>query len=138
MRTELRPLRIRAKLLLASEVVRTYVQARRLLRRHDLPATVACLRDVRAKSTDGVTVERSTGYRLARAVTRTLPLLPTDTRCLMRSLVLLGLLARRNIPATLVIGVKQGPDFAAHAWIEADGRALLASHETTFSRVVEL
>ena len=41
--------------------------------------------------------------RLGRAVTRTLPLLPSDSRCLMRSLVLTSVLARRGLPSTVVI-----------------------------------
>ena len=58
---------------------------------------------------------------------RALVLTPGGTRCLMRSLVLLRLLARRGIgDAELIIAVQPGPAVLdAHAWVELDGRALL-------------
>ena len=43
--------------------------------------------------------------------------------CLPRSLTIYLLLRRRNIPATLRIGVKRYP-FGAHAWVECEGRVL--------------
>ena len=78
------------------------------------------------------------GVSLARAVTRTLPLLPADSRCLMRSLVLISLLNRREIGSSLVIGVRPGQRFGAHAWVEVDGRPLLPRGESEFERLVEL
>jgi len=56
---------------------------------------------------------------------RLLSVLPTDSRCLIRSLVLLALLERRGAGATLVVGVRTEPQFAAHAWVECQGEALL-------------
>lgn len=45
--------------------------------------------------------------------------------CLTRSLVLRHLLLRRGIPAELRLGVSTaGGQFAAHAWVEYDGRVL--------------
>ena len=84
---------------------------------------------------------RLAGVRLGRAVTRTLRLVPADSRCLMRSLVLTGLLARRGIDSSLVIGVRPEGEFGAHAWVEHDGRPLLPSGatpdgEATFERLV--
>ncbi len=69
---------------------------------------------------------------------RTLALLPGDTRCLARSFVLTRLLARRGIPATLVIGTRTTPSFAAHAWVEHAGRPVLPAGDGSFARIVEL
>ena len=46
---------------------------------------------------------------LGRAVTRTLALLPTDSRCSLASLVLSRLLERRGIDARLVVAVCRSP-----------------------------
>lgn len=61
--------------------------------------------------------------RLGRAVMLVLSRLPTDRRCLVRSLVLSSMLARRGIPARLVLGVRPTTDepFLAHAWVEHEG-----------------
>lgn len=77
-------------------------------------------------------------YRLAWAVERLLGSLPADSRCLVQSLVLLGLLSHRAVPAVVVIGVRPGSDFAAHAWVELDGCPVLATGGTDFARLVEL
>ena len=51
---------------------------------------------------------------------------PAGTSCLKEALVLSRLLARRGIPTTLRIGVgRQADAFAAHAWLEQDGRVIL-------------
>ncbi|HEV3321193.1 MAG TPA: lasso peptide biosynthesis B2 protein [Solirubrobacteraceae bacterium] len=84
---------------------------------------------------DGALVE---AHRLGRAVGRTLRLLPGDTRCLARSLVLTRLLARRGIPAKLVIGARADPDFLAHAWVECAGHAVLPAGDGSYGRLVEL
>jgi hypothetical protein len=111
------------------------VTVRRQLRRGTLPEVLATLRggDLRvgALSTDEA-------LHLGRAVRRTLALLPGDTRCLMQSLVLTALLARRGAAASLVIGVAPGERFGAHAWIEQDGLALLPAYEQGFQRLTEL
>jgi hypothetical protein len=73
-----------------------------------------------------------------RGVTRTLRALPTDSRCLMQSLVLVDILARHGVTTSLVIGVRPGEDFLAHAWVELDGRPLLPPHEHEFSRLTSL
>jgi hypothetical protein len=64
--------------------------------------------------------------------------LPTDTRCLTRSLVLSRLLARRAIPSTLVIGVRSEPSFLAHAWVEHGGSAVLPTNRDVYQRLAEL
>lgn len=123
------------KLALASEVVAAYARARWLVRRHDLPHVLAHLRAVPQR----VDVEPAVAdERLARAVRRTLRTLPADSRCLMQSLVLTRLLARRNRQSTLVIGVSPAGAFTAHAWVERDGVPLLPSGQDEFSRLVEL
>jgi hypothetical protein len=76
--------------------------------------------------------------RLGRAVARTLRLVPGDTRCLARSLVLTTLLARRGIQAKLVIGARPEPDFRAHAWVECAGHAVLPPGDGAYGRLVEL
>ena len=75
---------------------------------------------------------------LGVAVARTLAFVPGDTRCLARSLVLGTLLARRGIPATLVIGAHAAPSFRAHAWVEHAGQPVLSPGDGTFGRLVEL
>jgi hypothetical protein len=123
---------------LATEIVAAYVQARRALRRAPIAAAVAGLRSESspALALDASTLEES--RRLGRAVARTLKLMPGDTRCLARSLVLTRMLAKRGIPAKLVIGARTAPDFLAHAWVEYDGRPVLTPGDGSFGRLVEL
>lgn len=119
---------------LAAEVVSTYVRVRWLLWRSNLPSTIEALRRERRGGPPADPFTRFLiAQRMTQAVVRTLPLIPAESRCLMRSLVLLALLARRDIDATLFIGVKEGPDFGAHAWIESDGRNLLAAQDDVYS-----
>jgi hypothetical protein len=127
----------REKLGLATEIVSAYTRARWLLWRTDLPTTVSALRSAPPHVAPG-TVEERLGYRLGNAVGRTLRHLPFDSRCLMRSLVLTSILARRRIESTLVIAVSPQPRFAAHAWVEQDGVPLLAPAESPFQRIVEI
>ena len=125
----------RRKLALAGEILAAYVRARWLLRGHDLPHVLAHLRAAphRGRAEPAIADER-----LARAVHRTLGTLPADSRCLMQSLVLTRLLARRNRPAKLVIGVSPTGAFTAHAWVERDGVPLLPTGEDEFGRLAEL
>jgi hypothetical protein len=78
------------------------------------------------------------GVRLGQAVGRTLRHLPFDSRCLMRSLVLTSLLARRSIDSSLVIAVQAEPGFRAHAWVERRGVPLLPPVGPPFRRIVEI
>jgi transglutaminase superfamily protein len=121
------------KINLALETLRTYGRVRRELRRRTLPEALERLR----MPGFGTASPEETA-RLARAVRRTLRLLPTDTRCLSQSLVLISLLARRGVPSTLVIGVSPGESFGAHAWVENHGVPLLPPFEADFQRLVEL
>jgi hypothetical protein len=122
------------KALLALEILRAYVRVRRDLRRADFRSVVRTLR-----GSGGVPTDDTIGApRLGWAVARTLRLLPTDSRCLMQSLVLTRLLARRGIPSSLVIGVASGHEFGAHAWVESGGISLLPAREQFFERLVAL
>jgi hypothetical protein len=119
---------------LVLEVLRTYVRIRRELRRSDFQTLVREL-----QAADGRHEAKSVDAgRLGRAVAKTLKLLPTDSRCLVQSLVLTDMLARRGVRSSLVIGVTPSPDFAAHAWVESAGRPLLPSREPLYQRLVEL
>jgi hypothetical protein len=123
---------------LGSEILRAYSRARWLLWRTDLPTTLAALRAGAAERvTDPVEAGR-TGVRLGEAVGKTLRHLPFDSRCLMRSLVLTSLLARRGIECSFVIAVRSDSDFVAHAWVERRGVPLLEPAGPPFSRIVEL
>ena len=69
--------------------------------------------------------EHELALRLGSIVTKVLDPLPTDNRCLIRSLVLVRVLARRGIGADLIIGVHPADRFAAHAWVEHELQAVL-------------
>lgn len=128
----------REKATLGVEIVQAYSRARWLLWRFDLPSTLQALRaESTAPVTDPVEAGR-TGLRLGRAIGKTLRHLPFDSRCLMRSLVLTSLLARRGIETSFVIAVSPDSEFVAHAWVERDGVPLLDPAEPTFARIVEL
>lgn len=129
------------KLSLGLEILVAYARVRWWLWRRDLPQTVAALRGSgrarRSSGSDPLT-DRLAGIHLGRAVRRALAFLPSDSRCLMRSLVLTSLLARRGVSSSLVIGVRSGPDFGAHAWVESSGSPLLPPIESDYSRLVEI
>jgi len=113
-------LRIRVAL----EIVGTYVQVRGRMLRGDVRHVVTRLRGDAVDMHDAYVAYRI-GRRLGQPVRRTLDPLPWDSRCLMRSLVLLRMLARRGVVCRLVIGVRPGETLEAHAWIEHDGHPLL-------------
>lgn len=131
---------VRAKVVLALEILRAYVRVRWLLRTRPFPDALHAVRDVPAGHTAvwAGPVEAAERRRLGRAVQRTLRLLPTDARCLTQALVLLRLLARRGVEATLVLGVAVDSEFAAHAWVEDGGVPLLPAKQDEFARLTEL
>jgi transglutaminase superfamily protein len=127
-------LSVAAKALLAGEILLAYIRVRHSVRRADFQAALQTLRSAGSAPK----ADRVGTARLGRAVARTLRVLPTDSRCLMQSLVLTTLLARRGIPSLLVIGVSSRTEFEAHAWVESAGVPLLPSHEHLYQRLVEL
>jgi hypothetical protein len=134
------PLGAAAKARLAVEIVGAYVHARRRLRRAGLQAALQDLRrmDAPRPAVLASADDLATCRRLARAVVHTLHVLPADSRCLMQSLVLTRLLARRGIDTQLAISVRPGKSFAAHAWVEREGVALLPGESPSFERLVML
>src|SRR5258708_14980964 len=96
---------------LGLEVGLPYARARRAARSGPLPATLALIRDRPYERCGAPRMLPGDPERLARATTRVLRTLPTDTRCLMQSLTLSALLARRGYSSTLVIGVGAGVAF---------------------------
>jgi hypothetical protein len=129
-----RALGLMGKAWLAAEIVADYWRVRRLLGRRPVTRILATLRGPSRSTAAPVD-----GRRLAPAVVRTLKPFPQGERCLLRSLVLLSVLARRGVASDLVIAVLPGDDLPldAHAWVEIDGRALLAP-APDFGRLVTL
>ena len=127
-----------SKVALASEILTAYARVRLLMRNRSFNEAVEALKPSGPRL-HGWTQRQEyvQALRLGRATTRTLSFTPLDSRCLMRSLVLLDLLKRRGIPGSLVIGVQPGTDFAAHAWVEYCGEPLLPDGSGEFSRLLE-
>lgn len=133
-----RPLTLPGKGLLAVEILFTYVRARWLMTRSDLPSTLMALRGPADAIPERDGQGSAAGRRLGAAVGKTIGRLPADSRCLFRSLVLTSLLARRGIPSTLVIAVRPGASFAAHAWVERQGEPLLWTGGSQYERLADL
>jgi hypothetical protein len=139
-RAHITPLTLIEKLGLFIEIVALYLPIRLQLGRnelrllHELPR--AHLGQPFAAPSEQTAVS---ALLLGRAVARTLTLLPTHSSCLVRSLVLLRLLARRGVDSSLVIGVHHEDDsFAAHAWVEYRGIPLLDPGGGHFTRILQL
>ena len=122
---------------LVAEVLATYAIVRRRLRRTDLPAVLAALRAPPRRGARALPLAHEE-RRLTAATVRVLRALPSDARCLTRSLVVLAMLARRGSAATLVIATRPEPSFTAHAWVEYAGRPLLPTEGFGDVRLVEL
>jgi transglutaminase superfamily protein len=121
---------------LVAEVLATYAAVRVRLRRRDLPGIVA---DMRAQRVPARRLPvAGDARRLAAIAVRVLRILPADSRCLTRSLVVLAMLDRRGTAARLVIAARPGASLAAHAWVERDGRPLLPTEGFGDDRLVEL
>lgn len=131
-------MRTAARIRLATEILGAYATIRRRLGRQALPEVLRHLRGTPQRRHD----ELGPGdhARLAGAVVRTLEPLPVDSRCLMRALVLLSLLSRRGVAGELVIAARpsERESLDAHAWVEVDGRPLLAPAGMEDVRLVTL
>jgi hypothetical protein len=123
---------------LSLEILWAYVMVRWWLLRSDVPEAAESARN-RAVQAASVTdpLPLSTVIRLGRGVQRTLGALPFDSRCLVRSLVLRCILARRGAESTVVLAAKPRPEFAAHAWVEYEGIPVLPTG-AGFHRLTEL
>ena len=119
---------------LVLEILWAYAEARRVMAR-PLPEAVARQRAVSGDTEPRLTPRLAEARRLASATLRVLRFVPADTRCLARSLTLTRLLARRGLCGTLVLGVCRDPEFAAHAWVEVDGIAILPDGGNRFARL---
>ena len=135
-----RPLSPGKKAQLMWEILASYAVARGAMRTNKLAEAASRVRRIRGRASPRVAPEdrQYAALHLASAVNRVLGKLPTDSRCLARSLVLTSLLAHRGIDSSLVIGVRSEPEFAAHAWVELDGRALLPPGDQFMQRMVEV
>jgi hypothetical protein len=122
---------------LVAEVLATYAIVRWRLRRTELPAVLAALRAPGRRGARRLPLAHDE-RRLTGATVRVLRALPSDARCLTRSLVVLAMLARRGSAATLVIATRPEPSFTAHAWVEHAGRPLLPTEGFGDVRLVEL
>jgi hypothetical protein len=128
---------------LAAEVLSTYLHVRWVMRDDDAERSVRRLRsDARPsqaipKLAHESDLEFFAAWRLAHATRRVLEILPSDSRCLFRSLTLLCLLERRGISQTLVVAVRPQP-FSAHAWVEVEGKPVLPDGEPGYERLLEL
>jgi hypothetical protein len=139
--TSRRPRSPRERARLVYEIVAAYRQARRELRRVPIASVLEALRaesPPQETAPAQATAQLEEARRLGWIVARTLKLMPGDTRCLARSLVLTRLLARRGIASKLVIGARAAPEFLAHAWVECDGQPVLSPGDGSLGRLVEL
>jgi Transglutaminase-like superfamily len=123
------------KLLLAAEIVVEYLRARRDLRKRGLQGALAVVQ--RPVERDDPR-EHELCLLMGRAVDRTLSVLPSDPRCLIRAVVLARVLARRGIGSRLILGVQSSPEFSAHAWVEHGGHPLLPAGDYERGRLAEL
>jgi hypothetical protein len=127
---------------LCVEIVLAYVMVRRRLPRADIRDVIASVRDVGAERRGGPVQDASEAFalaaRLGHAVSRTLAVLPTDSRCLVRSVVLCRLLADRGMPSVVVIAAQSRETFVAHAWVEFEGRPILPVLGFADARLVQL
>ncbi|HWT92002.1 MAG TPA: lasso peptide biosynthesis B2 protein [Solirubrobacteraceae bacterium] len=123
---------------LVIEIVVSYVQLLWLLRREDLPTMVGRAREARTVLTPPAddAAALAAVARLGRVADRVVGVLPKDGRCLITSLVVIRVLARRSLDAKVVIGVRNEDGFAAHAWVEYEGHPLFPPGN--YHRLVEV
>jgi hypothetical protein len=93
-------------------------------------ALVRRLTAARAESPNAAGIIADTTQRIALAAA----FYPRRARCLEQSLALFVLLRRRGVRADLRLGVRPRP-FQAHAWVEADGRAISEAEDLPLTLV---
>ena len=79
----------------------------------------------------------ATGKQLSSIVALVLGHMPGDTRCLVRSLVLLRLLSEQGVASQLVLAVRR-ESAEAHAWVEVKGAPVSTPAGDEFVRLSEL
>jgi predicted aconitase with swiveling domain len=132
---------VRRRVTLGAEILLAYRRARRRMARENDARTLVALtrRGTPAMGEIGsAAIDIAQARRLGGAVRRALWMLPAHRGCLARSLVLVDLLQRRGVAATLVIGARADPTFRAHAWVEVAGEPLLSPGDYRGGRLAEL
>ena len=132
----LRRLTPRAQIALVIEILSAYASMWRALGKPDVLGLARKAREVRSGPRREDPLEHQVVRRLGKIVGKVLGVLPTDSRCLIRSLVLVRILSRRAIPSTLVIGVRKESSFQAHAWVEHEGEPVLPAGP--YTRLMEM
>jgi hypothetical protein len=128
------PSRPPANVRLGAEIAWTTLRVRRLVHRNDLPTA---LERCRAAVPHPPVPSRDEVVRISRAVRRTMGVLPGDSRGLVASLVLIAVLARRGVDASLVVGRPRN-GFGAHAWVEVRGLPALPAAKDKFAQLAAL
>ena len=129
------PRRPPANVRLGAEIAWTTLRVRRLVRRNDLPTALGRCRA--AVPQQAPVPSRDEVVRISRAVRRTMGLLPGDSRGLVASLVLIAVLARRGVDASLVVGRPRN-GLGAHAWVDVGGLPVLPAAKDKFAHLVAL
>jgi hypothetical protein len=138
------PLPLPQKLALAVEIVCVYAVTRWRLPRRNLGDLVAEIRARALARRGDLALDPESreaaiiAARLGHATVRIMRFLPTDSKCLVQSIVLSSLLSARGITGTLVIGAHSNPDFSAHAWVESAGQPLLPALDYQDARLLEM
>ncbi len=109
----------RPSLRLISETAWTLALAQRRLKRRGLKRTLDRLAMRKQLALAGPEMRPNAIHTLARSFHATRRLVPLNAVCLRDSIALLSFLFRRNITASLVIGVKAQP-FSAHCWVQRE------------------
>lgn len=126
--------RLGVKAALTVEILATFVVVRLTMREPDIRTTLERLRE----GGNAPPGDLETAFFLASAVHRVLAFVPRRSRCLVQSLVLTKLLARRGIASSLVIAVAPGPQLEAHAWVESGQTPLLRPATPEQAQLVRL
>ncbi|MGY6517571.1 MAG: lasso peptide biosynthesis B2 protein [Lysobacteraceae bacterium] len=123
---ELRSSPTRTGPITALEVAMTLSVTKLRLRWQGLQRTLCIAEGYRARKSAHAPPSPDQDERVCSATAAFLaarPLVPIDTCCLPDSLALLMFMARRGLPAQLVIGVTAEP-FSAHCWVQWRGLVL--------------